>query len=957
MKDGTCSFHFLLTTAEILCEDIDWFQGIEFEVFAAIDIVYPVGKVSKSSTFQKIVSRFQIIQPFIPPVKNLQVLKKYTEFFASENVAKLLPESTRAACANLDRALVSYAQDDPAGPRYVITQLECPLNDIQCFLVKYVLQQYQRVIDSGNFSAAAFAIRLISIHPYAMFGEDIAGIPFSAEQMLISTDFAQASTKMSVLRMLLEKPEVDGKAVLIATDSPFFHSLLDDFLTSEALQSSRYSDDPPTKITTFCTAGGAQPPLDTTAVLIVHDGDWSAWDAILGRSCGSVELVYHLESHNLLDTISIRLDSLPADAPEFEKFCRNAAFQALFCKKVVKPAQILAGTSGVHTPVGPRFVELELTTPDFWRQFFSAPRSRDADTYISKASGKSRKSPKPTISAFAFSQRDRFVRTFFAVGWNSRDALVRLSGLSLTDDMADSAVVRLVSALLDSAPASFASEVARAVVGGAPDATKSDVFADAPFCAYLRENAGPLLDRLVLLHFIAAVADAEDFDFDFAASAPAPPAEWWRSEHDRALLRGVCAYGLGHYEFFLSDADATMRAVAARHGGSALAPEVLTARVAALGPGAAEFCLSRPLDDFLPRPGWAEAEARAAVEHIDRFGVERDGAGDPDPRQLRRAAALAERPAEAVREYVAAVIAEIDAGEVLPLEVRARLRVHIAVMDRLRAVAAGRTDAVLRHALAHAPRWRAPGQGWTPALEQQLFSDMLRQGVHAFRAPAFAAFALSTPAIADRLRDLSAAPPPPIEDDRATAAVEFPIEITPYNRVHALGRVEWKRAAFHNERYIYPIGFKSSRLRRSMDAPAKKARWYSEIVDGGDAPIFRVWMEGHEDQVFEGTSPTTPWTQVLKAVATARRNPSRVASVSGPEAFLLAQPLIMHLIEHLPNAEKCVRYVRRNIAESELVRRVWTRPQESEDGDEDEGGDAELGTSEDNDSSQRRRRR
>jgi hypothetical protein len=232
---------------------------------------------------------------------------------------------------------------------------------------------------------------------------------------------------------------------------------------------------------------------------------------------------------------------------------------------------------------------------------------------------------------------------------------------------------------------------------------------------------------------------------------------------------------------------------------------------------------------------------------------------------------------------------------------------------------AGRSDVEMRHYLTRWSRWRVPGPGWTAALEYQLYSDMLRQGVHAFQSPAYAQFQISIPAIADRLAQLSGDPEPRRGWDFSPETIEFPIEISPHSKIHALGRIEWERPAFHNDRYIYPIGFLSSRLSASLDRRSQKARWFSEIIDGGDAPIFRVWMEGREDSVFEGASPTAPWTQVLRAVAVARQNPSKSASVSGPEAFLLASPLVLQLIQGLPDAEKCTRYIFKDIPDLSVL--------------------------------------
>lgn len=42
-------------------------------------------------------------------------------------------------------------------------------------------------------------------------------------------------------------------------------------------------------------------------------------------------------------------------------------------------------------------------------------------------------------------------------------------------------------------------------------------------------------------------------------------------------------------------------------------------------------------------------------------------------------------------------------------------------------------------------------------------------------------------------------------------AVQFPVQIASLN-VISLGKIEYERPAFHNERYIFPIGYTVERL-------------------------------------------------------------------------------------------------------------------------------------------------
>jgi len=61
----------------------------------------------------------------------------------------------------------------------------------------------------------------------------------------------------------------------------------------------------------------------------------------------------------------------------------------------------------------------------------------------------------------------------------------------------------------------------------------------------------------------------------------------------------------------------------------------------------------------------------------------------------------------------------------------------------------------------------------------------------------------------------------------------------------ALGQVEWQRESFHNKRYVWPIGFHTTRNYPScVDPDQPAALYHSRILDGGIAgPIFQVELD------------------------------------------------------------------------------------------------------------------
>ncbi|KAI8583935.1 hypothetical protein K450DRAFT_220674 [Umbelopsis ramanniana AG] len=123
----------------------------------------------------------------------------------------------------------------------------------------------------------------------------------------------------------------------------------------------------------------------------------------------------------------------------------------------------------------------------------------------------------------------------------------------------------------------------------------------------------------------------------------------------------------------------------------------------------------------------------------------------------------------------------------------------------------------------------------------------------------------------------------------------------------SLGQVVWDREGFHNDRYIWPIGYSVQRSYMSMINPESNTIYTCTIEDGGDAPQFRITPEdAKEEELVSGTA-TGVWTTVVKR-ANQIRHRDVSNSVSGPEYFGFAHPTIAKMIQDLPGAERCGRY-------------------------------------------------
>ncbi|KAJ3300701.1 hypothetical protein HK104_007602 [Borealophlyctis nickersoniae] len=126
--------------------------------------------------------------------------------------------------------------------------------------------------------------------------------------------------------------------------------------------------------------------------------------------------------------------------------------------------------------------------------------------------------------------------------------------------------------------------------------------------------------------------------------------------------------------------------------------------------------------------------------------------------------------------------------------------------------------------------------------------------------------------------------------------------------VLSLGEIVWDRDTFHNERYIYPVGYASTRKYHSTVDPDAVVNYRCWVSDGGDGPRFHVAAEDAPDKGVMATTATGAWTNIIRA-ANAIRKKEHSNSASGPDYFGFSHPTIAAIIQDLPNADKCKNYV------------------------------------------------
>ncbi|KAG9289749.1 hypothetical protein G9A89_014484 [Geosiphon pyriformis] len=139
----------------------------------------------------------------------------------------------------------------------------------------------------------------------------------------------------------------------------------------------------------------------------------------------------------------------------------------------------------------------------------------------------------------------------------------------------------------------------------------------------------------------------------------------------------------------------------------------------------------------------------------------------------------------------------------------------------------------------------------------------------------------------------------------------LPVQIGSILTVISLGKIIYDRDTFHNDRYIWPVGYEVRRSYNSMINPDSLTMYTCKIEDGGDGPRFVIEADDQPDEPITAKTATGAWTNIVRtANAIRHRNHSNAAS--GPDYFGFSQATIRKMIQDLPNASKCKNYVMQN---------------------------------------------
>ena len=133
-----------------------------------------------------------------------------------------------------------------------------------------------------------------------------------------------------------------------------------------------------------------------------------------------------------------------------------------------------------------------------------------------------------------------------------------------------------------------------------------------------------------------------------------------------------------------------------------------------------------------------------------------------------------------------------------------------------------------------------------------------------------------------------------------------------------LGKIITDREAFHNERYIFPVGYTVQRIYPSMVDPNKNTLITSTIIDSGGngGPKFHVVAADQSHEPIVANSATGAWTVVVRKSNEIRQR-DHSNSASGPDYFGFKHPTIAKMIQDLPGARDLKNYLWQNFEEME----------------------------------------
>ena len=123
-------------------------------------------------------------------------------------------------------------------------------------------------------------------------------------------------------------------------------------------------------------------------------------------------------------------------------------------------------------------------------------------------------------------------------------------------------------------------------------------------------------------------------------------------------------------------------------------------------------------------------------------------------------------------------------------------------------------------------------------------------------------------------------------------SIKYPINVSGTLRILNLGVIEWERQNFHSARNLLPIGYKAIRTYASVFYKDKKCDYTCEILDNGNAPLYKVTSHEDPENPIIHDASSGAWIEICKKINDLNCQGRGKVTVSGPDRFGVAEPSV-----------------------------------------------------------------
>ncbi|KAL5286106.1 TBRG1 family protein [Megaselia abdita] len=122
--------------------------------------------------------------------------------------------------------------------------------------------------------------------------------------------------------------------------------------------------------------------------------------------------------------------------------------------------------------------------------------------------------------------------------------------------------------------------------------------------------------------------------------------------------------------------------------------------------------------------------------------------------------------------------------------------------------------------------------------------------------------------------------------------------------LQSIGELMTDNVNFHNENWIYPVGYIATRVYAHPKNPRKKCVFTCKILNNSGVPQFQIIPDSEYDHVFFGESANICHIGLLEAIATSAELKNFPIRPQGEKFFGLCNATIMQMLQNKPNFKR-----------------------------------------------------